>query len=206
MGRTFRPCRTPSDMTPSGAGVDPCALTVSAGAGGDASRVDLVDIPRINVFRDRIVQETTWTMTTRSLRYASRRQSLPAARRQFPRLKRHSTPNEKALEHELLAESVMEYDNVRKAARSSGKTVHFGCVPSLCVATNAQRALAGRKKVQRASGIRGFIRLGSDSERRSIRGVGASLMSASKMIDIVGCQQGGTRQLSDTRKADTYPT
>lgn len=86
--------------------------------------------------------------------------------------------------------SVMEYDSVRKAALSSGQVVHFGSVFPLCVENYSElphdeRTYKGRVVFERPCVSDQNSKVGVFEASAS----SASLMSSSKMVDIIGCQK-----------------
>ena len=102
------------------------------------------------------------------------------------------------------ANSVREFDEVRREVDAAGRTAHFGRVFPLCVEKHSelppeQRKYKGRvvfqgNRVQdQNANYAVFDELASS----------ASLMSAGKMLDIIGCQDGFTVEQSDAQQAYT---
>lgn len=89
-------CNNASGAIPPMAGSDLCALMNSSGAGGDASRSDLDDAPKLTCFATVLLQRTTGTAPIQGLLYATRKELRSAKRRRSPELRRRSVQSGKS--------------------------------------------------------------------------------------------------------------
>lgn len=99
---------------------------------------------------------------------------------------------EKALEHDALAVAVVESDDVRKTALSSGATVQFGRAFPLCIEKHSELP-PGERQCRGRVVFEGSFVSDQNSDVAVVEELAssASLRSASHMFDIIGCQQDG---------------
>lgn len=174
---------------------------VSAGAGGGASRHDQDDIPRMHVFRERIVQDDHREKGDPKSPVSAAKGIPIREAKIFPRLRRRLTPNEKIVEHEVLDLGVR--DGVRRRTE--------GCAFEMESCTFRTRTPTLRRTAQRASARRKEVQQGSfisdqnwDVAVFEALAPWASLISASKMIGIIGCQKGWAIRQADAQQACTH--